>query len=136
MIPYVSFTRDNETIFGIGFPFSYTISEKLDLGAQAQFDFIPVGEGRDMSYFQTVVLGGPLVGELDFYLEGLATFFQSEQYLSANGGLIYNVSPNVKVKRLRHACTWDFLSGFRSGFTDDGSRITVHSSRGTVHGSR
>ena len=98
MIPYVSFTRDSETIFGLGIPFSYSLSEKLDLGVQAQVDFIPLPfNERKMSYFQTIVIGGPLVGQLDFYLEGLATFFMDEHYLSANGGLIYNVSPNVKI---------------------------------------
>jgi hypothetical protein len=99
MIPYVTFLSgnplDSEVAFGIGLPFSYALSEKLDLGAQPQFDFIPDGNDYDLSYFQTIVLGGPLVGNMDFYIEGLA-IFPSDMFL-VNGGLIYNISPNVKV---------------------------------------
>jgi hypothetical protein len=73
------------------------LTDKLDLGAQAQFDFFPALSGTEMSYFQTIVLGGALVGQLDFYLEGLVTFYQDANTYSANGGLIYNVSDNVKV---------------------------------------
>jgi hypothetical protein len=97
MIPYISFTNDHETIYGLGLPFSYSLSEKLDLGTQAQFDFLPVDDGHELSYFQTVVVGGPLAGPLDFYVEGLATFYQHDQLYSANGGLIYNISNNVKI---------------------------------------
>jgi hypothetical protein len=97
MIPYITFTKDNETIYGVGLPFSYGLSDKLDLGAQAQFDFLPAGEEREVSYFQTIVLGGALIGPLDFYVEGVATFYQQEKFYSANGGLIYNVSDNVKI---------------------------------------
>ncbi|WP_165823931.1 transporter [Pseudochryseolinea flava] len=101
MIPYIALSRFGDATFGLGIPFSYGISEKLDFGAQAQFDFIPGSDdGEDtynMSYFQTIVMGGPLVGDFDFYVEGMATFFEGEEYISANGGLIYNVSPNVKI---------------------------------------
>jgi hypothetical protein len=99
MIPYVTFLSgnpfDSEVAYGIGLPFSYELSDKLDLGAQPQFDFIPDGNSYDLSFFQTVVLGGPLVGDLDFYLEGVA-IFPADQFL-VNGGLIYNLSDNVKV---------------------------------------
>lgn len=103
-IPYVSFTSgrpfdENEQIqYGVGFPFSYTISEKLSWGAQPQFDFIPnEAGGHDLTFFQTVVLGGTVIGQLDFYAEAVV-FLKEEanQYLT-NGGLIYNISPNVKV---------------------------------------
>jgi hypothetical protein len=101
MIPYVSFVEgnpfDSKVIYGIGLPFSYGLSDKLDLGAQPQFDFVFADDGdRELSYFQTVVLGGQLVGDLDFYIEGFAIFSSDTQFLT-NGGLIYNVSPNVKV---------------------------------------
>jgi hypothetical protein len=101
MIPYVSFVSgnplDSDVIYGIGFPFSYGLSDKLDLGAQPQFDFIPGENGdRELSYFQTVVLGGALVGDLDFFVEGLAVFSDKTQFLM-DGGLVYNISPNVKV---------------------------------------
>lgn len=104
MIPYVLFPSGNifdrqKVIYGIGFPFSYTLSETLGLGAQPQVDFIPDEEtgDYDMSYFQTIVLGGPVIGNLDFYVEGLAIFFKGNANYLANGGLIYNVSDNVKI---------------------------------------
>jgi len=104
MIPYVGFPSGNpfkfrsDVYFGIGFPFSYDVSEKLGLGAQSQFDFLPDGEGnRDLAFFQTVVVGGPLVGKMDYFLEGLVTFYNSESIFNLDGGLIYNVSDNVKV---------------------------------------
>jgi hypothetical protein len=104
MIPYVSFPSGNplkfksDVSFGVGFPFSYDVSEKLGIGAQAQFDFIPDGEGsRDLGFFQTVVVGGPLVGKMDYFVEGLATFYNGHSIFNLNGGLIYNISDNVKV---------------------------------------
>lgn len=102
VIPYVTFLSgnpfDSDVIYGVGFPLSYDLSEKLGLGAQAQFDFVPNDEGnRELSYFQTIVLGGPLVGNLDFYVEGWGTFYSGGNWFTANGGLIYNVSPSVKV---------------------------------------
>ena len=104
MIPYIGFPSGNpfkfrsDVYFGIGFPFSYDVSDKLGLGAQAQFDFLPDGEGnRDLAFFQTVVVGGPLVGKMDYFLEGLATFYNGESIFNLDGGLIYNISNNVKV---------------------------------------
>lgn len=103
IIPYVTFDSgnpfDSDVVFGAGFPFAYGLSEKLDLGAQPQFDFV-LDENNDyqLSYFQTVVLGGALVGDLDFYFEGLVIFPPSaETQFLIDGGLIYNISPNVKV---------------------------------------
>jgi hypothetical protein len=102
MIPYVTFVSgnpfDSDVVYGVGFPFSYDLSDKLGAGAQAQFDFVPSEDGgREMSYFQTIVLGGPLVGNFDFYVEGMGTFYSGGNWFTANGGIIYNVSPNVKV---------------------------------------
>lgn len=98
MIPYVTFSPENDVTYGVGFPFSYDLTEKIGLGAQPQFDFIPNEEdGHDLSYFQTIVVGGPLIGALDFYVEGVGTFYHGTSLYSANGGLIYNVQENVKV---------------------------------------
>ena len=101
IIPYATFTSgnpfDSDLNFGFGFPFSYALNENYDLGAQPQFDFVYNGVDYDLSYFQTVVIGGPVVGNLDFYFEGLAVFPKGDAQLLTNGGLIYNVSPNVKV---------------------------------------
>jgi hypothetical protein len=102
MIPYVTFISgnpfDSDVIYGVGFPFGYTLSEKLDLGAQPQFDFVLNEKGeRQLSYFQTVVVGGPLVGKLDFYIEGLVIVPPGDTQYLANGGLIYNFTPNLKV---------------------------------------
>lgn len=102
MIPYVTFNNgnpfDSDVTFGVGFPFSYGLSDKLDLGAQPQFDFVPDETGKhELSYFQTIVIGGPLAGALDFYVEGLAVFPKGDAQYLLNGGLIYNVSPNIKV---------------------------------------
>lgn len=103
-IPYVTFQPgsafefNDEIQFGIGFPFSYTLTDKLGLGAQPQIDFIPDGNGgHDLSFFQSLVIGGPLVGELDFYVETVAFFNQYDNNYLLNGGLIYNISPNVKI---------------------------------------
>ncbi len=103
IIPYVTFlkgsTRKNVRIAGI--PFSFDITENLGLGAQAQFDFLPSDTGNEddnkLSYLQTLVLGGKLIGNLDFYAEGMIIFFEQERFVSANGGFIYNVSDNVKI---------------------------------------
>jgi hypothetical protein len=101
IIPYATFTSgnpfDSDVNFGFGFPFSYALNENYDLGAQPQVDFIYNGEDYELSYFQTVVLGGPLVGDLDFYIEGLAIFPKGDAQFLTNGGLIYNISPNVKL---------------------------------------
>lgn len=102
IIPYTTFTSgnpfDSDMNFGVGFPLSYEINEKLELGFQPQLDFIDKGAGDyELSYFQTVVLGGPLAGDLDFYIEGLAVFPEGESQFLLDGGLIYNFSPNLKV---------------------------------------
>jgi hypothetical protein len=100
IIPYATFTSgnpfDSDINFGFGLPFSYGLSEKLDFGAQPQLDFIYNGSDYELSYFQTVVIGGPLAGNLDFYLEGLAVFPKGDAQFLLDGGVIYNVSPNVK----------------------------------------
>jgi hypothetical protein len=94
-IPYVTFV-DDEVQYGIGFPFSSSINDNLGWGAQPQVDFVPNGAGgHDLSFFQTVVLGGTLVGAFDFYVEGLAVFATNNQFL-ANGGIIYNATANMK----------------------------------------
>ncbi|HEY0654643.1 MAG TPA: transporter [Chryseosolibacter sp.] len=101
IIPYATFTSgnpfDSDMNFGFGFPFSYSLNEDYDLGAQPQIDFIYNGVDYELSYFQTVVIGGPVAGNLDFYLEGLAVFPKGDAQFLMDGGLIYNVSPNVKV---------------------------------------
>lgn len=102
IIPYATFTSgnpfDSDINFGFGFPFSYALNENYDLGAQPQIDFILNEDNEyELSYFQTVVLGGPVVGNLDFYLEGLAVFPKGDAQFLVDGGLIYNVTPNVKV---------------------------------------
>ena len=101
MIPYITLPTsplDTEIVYGIGFPFSYTINDALGAGAQFQFDFIPDPEGgHQLVYLQTVVFGGKLVGNLDFYIEGQGNFSSEVNLYSANGGLIYNVTDNVKI---------------------------------------
>jgi hypothetical protein len=101
MIPYIILPTsplDTEIIYGVGFPFSYTINDALSAGAQFQFDFVPDSErGHELAYLQTVVLGGALIGDLDFYIEGQGVFSANAQLYSANGGLIYNVTDNVKI---------------------------------------
>lgn len=99
VIPYVTLPSDgSEATFGIGFPFSFGVTETLGGGAQFQFDFLPDGKGgHDTAYLQTVVLGGPIVGALDFYIEGAGYFVQDESLFFANGGLIYNIGDNLKI---------------------------------------
>lgn len=101
MIPYVTLPTsplDHDAIFGIGFPFSYSLTEKLGTGAQFQFDFVPNESGDyKLGYLQTVVLGGVLAGNMDFYIEGMGIFYEGSSVYTANGGLIYNVTDNVKV---------------------------------------
>jgi hypothetical protein len=44
MIPYITLPTspvDSEIVYGVGFPFSYTINDALGAGAQFQFDFVP-----------------------------------------------------------------------------------------------
>jgi hypothetical protein len=103
-IPYVTFPTGNpfeknqEVAFGVGFPFSCDINGKLGWGGQPQFDFVPDGEGNyELSFFQTVVIGGTVIGNLDFYAEAVAYVLKGEDQFLANGGLIYNISPNVKI---------------------------------------
>ncbi len=101
MIPYVTLPTsplDRDAFFGIGFPFAYTLTEKLGAGAQFQFDFVPNENGDyEMGYLQTVVFGGALIGNLDFYIEGMGVFYNGSSIYTANGGLIYNVGDNVKI---------------------------------------
>jgi hypothetical protein len=100
MIPFVVLPTspvDRDVVFGVGFPFSCSISDNLGWGAQSQFDFLPTDDSYKLSYFQTVVLGGQLVGPMDFYVEALALFFEGSSVFTANGGVIYNTSPNVKI---------------------------------------
>lgn len=101
MIPYITFPTsavDTEIVYGIGFPLSYTLTPTLDAGAQFQFDFVADPEkGHQLSYLQTFVLGGTLIGNLDFYIEAQGNFSTEITTYSANGGIIYNVTNNVKV---------------------------------------
>jgi len=101
MIPYVTFPTspvDEDILYGLAFPFSYGLSDNLDAGAQFQFDFAPDEKGNYvMSYLQTLVLGGSLVGNFDFYVEGTGVFSQGPTIYLANGGLIYNVNNNLKI---------------------------------------
>lgn len=101
MIPYITLPTsplDTEIFYGIGFPFSYTLTDALGTGGQFQFDFVPDPEGGyQLIYLQTVVLGGTLTGNLDFYVEGQGNFSRERATYSANGGLIYNVTDNVKI---------------------------------------
>lgn len=102
IIPYVTFLKGStRKMYGAGFPFSLDLTENLGLGAQAQVDFLPSETGSEddnkISYMQTLVLGGKLIGDLDFYAEGTLIFFDNERFVSANGGFIYNISNNVKI---------------------------------------
>jgi Putative MetA-pathway of phenol degradation len=101
IIPYITLPTsplDHDAFFGVGFPFSYTLTEKLGAGAQFQFDFLPAENGDyTMGYLQTLVFGGELIGNLDFYIEGMGVFIKDESIFTANGGLIYNIGDNVKV---------------------------------------
>ncbi|MFN7703771.1 MAG: hypothetical protein ACK5OS_04045, partial [Chryseotalea sp.] len=82
----------------VGFPFSCDINGKLGWGGQPQFDFVPDEEGNyDLSFFQSVVIGGTVIGNLDFYAEAVGYVLKGDDQFLVNGGLIYNVSPNVKV---------------------------------------
>lgn len=100
-IPYVILPTspvDEDVAFGVGFPFSYGINDSYSAGAQFQADFTPDGNGGyNFSYLQTVVLGGTIAGNLDFYVEGMGIFAKDATIFTANGGLIYNITPNVKV---------------------------------------
>lgn len=104
LLPYVTFLSgkpfdaNEEVQFGLAFPFSFALSDKFDLGAQPQFDFLPNADGsHDLSFFQTIMIGGPVIGNLDFYSEAVVFFEKTTTKYLLNGGLIYNVSPNVKV---------------------------------------
>jgi hypothetical protein len=101
IIPYVKLPTSavsDQLQFGAGFPFSYGLNEKLDLGAQFQGDFFENEDnGYDFSYLQTIVIGGALVGKLDFYTEVAAIFAAEDTIFTLNGGLIYNIAPNVKI---------------------------------------
>lgn len=101
VIPYITFPTspvDEHIFFGIGFPFSYSIDDTYGAGAQFQADFTPDGEGGyTFSYLQTVVFGGTLIGNLDFYVEAMGIFSNDLAIYTANGGLIYNVNNNLKV---------------------------------------
>jgi hypothetical protein len=101
MIPYVTFPTspiDEDILYGLAFPFSVDINENYGAGAQFQFDFAPDENGNYvMSYLQTVVIGGPVIGPLDFYAEAVGIFSEGPTTYSANGGLIYNINPNVKI---------------------------------------
>lgn len=101
IIPYISFPsseQGGEEVFGVGLPFSFGLTEKLGGGAQFQVDFLPDGEGNhDPAILQTFVVGGALVGNLDFYAEVAGYFLQDDENYFANGGLIYNIGDNVKV---------------------------------------
>jgi len=100
VIPYVTLPTspvDEDVSFGIGFPFAFPISEKLGGGAQFQFDFVPTGTSHDLNYLQTVVIGGPIAGPVDFYFEGMAIFAKDVTIFSLNGGIVLNLSPNMKI---------------------------------------
>lgn len=101
IIPYATFPTspvDTDIVFGVGFPFSYTLTDSYSAGAQFQFDFIPDENGdHSLSYLQTVVFGGTLAGNFDFYVEGLGIFSSTVTTYSANGGIIYNATDNVKI---------------------------------------
>ena len=101
IIPYVKLPTSelsDDVAFGAGVPFSVKLNDALDFGAQFQGDLTPDGmNGYDFSYLQTVVIGGALVGDLDFFAELAGIFGGDGSIYTLDGGLIYNISPNVKV---------------------------------------
>ena len=100
VVPHVTLPTspvDDDIAYGIGFPFEFTITEKLGGSAQFQFDFVPNGESHDFNYLQTIVIAGPVAGPVDFFFEGMAVFAQEVTIFSVNGGLLYSISPNVKI---------------------------------------
>ena len=100
IIPYVVFPTsplDHDAFFGVGFPFTYTINDNYGFGAQFQFDFIPTGEGNyNMSYLQTATFGGGLIGNLDFFIEGMGIFYQGTSVFTINEGLVFSATDNMK----------------------------------------
>ncbi len=101
VIPYITLPTsavDDDVAFGVGFPFSIGLNDALDFGAQFQGDFARNETDEvDFGYLQTVVIGGALVGNLDFFAELAGIFSQEDPIFTLNGGLIYNVTPNVKI---------------------------------------
>jgi hypothetical protein len=101
IIPYVTLPTspiDEDVTFGVGFPFSVALNETLDFGAQFQGDFEPDPlKGYDFSYLQTIVLGGGLVGDMDFFAELAGVFSHEDPIFTLNGGLVYNVTPDLKI---------------------------------------
>lgn len=101
MVPYITFPTspaDDRTSFGIGFPFSMRIGDTLGAGAQVQVDLVPYkASGYRISCFQTFVFGGKLTAKIDFYIEGMVAFAPASVACTANGGLIFNLSRNVKI---------------------------------------
>jgi opacity protein-like surface antigen len=101
VIPYITLPTssiDDDISYGVGFPFSYGLTDALDFGAQFQADFVPNGEdGHDFNYLQTVVIGGGLIGNMDFFVELAGIFPTEDPIFTLNGGLIYNFTPNIKV---------------------------------------
>jgi opacity protein-like surface antigen len=101
VIPYVTLPTsalDDDVAFGVGFPFSVGLTDALDFGAQFQGDFARNEMDEvDFGYLQTVVIGGGLIGNLDFFAEFAGIFSQEDPIFTLNGGLIYNVTPNVKI---------------------------------------
>jgi hypothetical protein len=101
ILPYVTLPTsplDHDAFFGIGFPFAYNLAKKLGAGAQFEFDFLPSESGDyEMGYLQTAALDGTLIGNLDFFIEGMGIFLHGNPRYFANCGLIYSISDNVRI---------------------------------------
>jgi hypothetical protein len=101
IIPYITLPTspiDHKAFFGVGFPFTYTLNDRFGIGAQAQFDFIPTESSNyNMDYLQTFTFGGTLVGDFDFFLEGMSILYQGSAILTFNEGLVYSPADNVKI---------------------------------------
>jgi hypothetical protein len=104
LLPYVTFTsgdpfvKNQDVIFGLGFPFSTELFSSLEVGLQPQIDFIPDENGNyTVGFFQSVMIGSTIVGNLDYFAEAVFYFLNDGNQYLLNGGLIYNVTPNVKI---------------------------------------
>jgi hypothetical protein len=107
ILPYVSAPTAADGVgaegweFGVAFPFSLDLTDRLGLGMQQQFDWVEGGNGgKDFEWLQAVVLGVSLTKKAGVFVEGVTVLrFEGDMAtdVSVNFGGMYRFTPECQL---------------------------------------
>jgi hypothetical protein len=107
VLPYVSAPTAADGVgaegweFGVAFPFSLELTDRLGLGMQQQFDWVEGGNGgKDVEWLQAVVIGVSLTEKAGVFVEGVTVLRfegEAETDVSVNFGGTYRFTPDCQL---------------------------------------